>query len=342
MQALVLVGGMGTRLRPLTYAVPKPVLPLVDRPFLAYMLEWLGRHGVTEVLLASGFAAGKLKDQLGDAAPDSLSIRFVEEPEPLGTAGGVKYAEALLGERFLVLNGDILTDLDLTDLLAAHEETGARATLGLYPVADPSAYGLVRRKPEGEVLEFLEKPEPEQIDTDEISAGMYVLEREVLELIPAGRESSIEREVFPRLVGRGLYGRRLEGYWADIGKPDTYLRASWDILEGNVETDVRDRLDGEGVLREGEAELAADAEVIAPAAILAGASVGAGAVVGPRAVVGAGSEIGPGARIENSVLHSKCVIGEGAVLRDSILGAGVEVQPGAALSGEVLAVGGTE
>lgn len=240
MQALVLVGGEGTRLRPLTLTQPKPAVTLVDRPLIRFMVDWLGRHGIDEVVMACGFRAEDLRAALGDGVPGGPTIRYVQEEAPLGTAGPLRLAadKGLLGERFMVLNGDVLTDLDLTALRRQHDETGATITLALHPVDDPSSYGLVRRGPGGAVLGFLEKPDPDQIDTDEISAGAYVVERSALELIPAGRAMSIEREVFPRLVGNGLYGRRLDGYWIDIGTPERYLQASWDILEGSVETEV--------------------------------------------------------------------------------------------------------
>ena len=219
MQALILAGGEGTRLRPLTSAVPKPVVTLVDRPFIAFMLEWLRDHGVDDVIMSCGFLAGGVRDVLGDGSAHGVRLRYVEEPEPLGTGGALKFAEDLLDERFLMLNGDILTDLDVTAQLALHEARGARGTLALTPVEDPSAYGLVRTRADGEVTGFVEKPAPDQIDTRNISAGIYVLERSVLELLEPGRRASIERDVFPRLVGDGLYGYVGEGYWLDIGTP---------------------------------------------------------------------------------------------------------------------------
>src|SRR5215212_1994460 len=158
MQALVLVGGQGTRLRPLTETLPKPAIPLVDRPFLAYMIEWLARHGVDEVVLACGFLPDRLREVLGDGEAGGPRLIYVEEPEPRGTAGAIKFAEQHLHDRFLALNGDVLTDLDLTALMRHHEQADARATLGLYPVDDPTAYGLVRHSPDGEITEFLEKP----------------------------------------------------------------------------------------------------------------------------------------------------------------------------------------
>lgn len=319
MQALVLVGGQGTRLRPLTETLPKPAIPLVDRPFLTYMIEWLGRHGVDEVVLACGFLPDRLRDVLGDGDSGGPRLVYVEEPEPRGTAGAIKFAEQHLEERFLALNGDVLTDLDLAALIRHHEQTEALATLGLYPVDDPTAYGLVRHRSGGEITEFLEKPDLAEIDTDEVNAGTYVLEREVLAEVEPDANVSIERDVFPRLVGRGLHGVRLEGYWMDIGTPDRYLQASWDILEGRVATDVEPT--APGVFAHPDAE-------IDPAATL-----------GPRAVIGAGCRIGANASVEGSVLLSGCEVGEGAFVRGSILAEQVTIDGQAVVEDSVIASG---
>ena len=309
MQAVVLVGGEGTRLRPLTLTTPKPALRLVDRPFIRFMVDWLARHGVSEVIMACGFRAELLRDSLGAGGEGGPAIRYVEETEPLGTGGPIRLADEEVGleERFLVLNGDVLTDLDLTSLMRAHDEAGAVGTLALYPVDDPSSYGLVLTGEGGVVEAFLEKPDPADVTTDEISAGAYVLERRVLDLIPAGGAVSIEREVFPRLVGEGLYGQRLEGYWMDIGTPERYLQASWDILERRVETAVEAASDGAATLIEEGCEIASDA------------------TVGPRAVIGRDGTIGPGAAITGSVLDSGCVVGARAAIAGAILAPGVRV-----------------
>src|SRR5919205_1430956 len=206
MQALILAGGEGTRLRPLTSTVPKPVVPLVDRPFIRFMIDWLHQHGVDDVVMSCGHLASGVRNVLGDGSALGVTLRYVEEPRPLGTGGALKYAEPLLEERFLMLNGDVLTDMDLTAQIEQHERTGARATIALTPVEDPSAYGLVRTADDGAVSAFVEKPAPDQIDTNRISAGAYVLERSVLDGLTAGEPASIEREVFPELVGNGLYG----------------------------------------------------------------------------------------------------------------------------------------
>ena len=247
MQALILAGGEGTRLRPLTSTVPKPVVPLVDRPFIRFMLDWLRSHGVDDVVMSCGHLASGVRNVLGDGSAFGLRLRYMEEPRPLGTGGALKFAEPLLAERFLMLNGDVLTDIDLTAQIEQHERTGATATLALTPVEDPSAYGLVRTRKGGEVTEFVEKPAPDQIDTNNISAGAYVLERSVLELLEADQPASIERDVFPRLVGEGLYGYVADGYWLDIGTPERYLEGTFDILEGTVSSGVQPRM-GDGYL----------------------------------------------------------------------------------------------
>jgi mannose-1-phosphate guanylyltransferase len=339
MQALILAGGEGTRLRPLTLTRAKPALPLVGRPFIQYLLDWIERHGIDNALIACGFGAEAVRNALEGQTRPTIHVDYLEEPEALGTAGPLRLAadEGQLDERLCVLNGDLLTDLDLGELVRAHERRGAVATLALYPVDDPSTYGLVRRAggpaapggsphdPDGEVLGFIEKPTPAEIDTDEINAGAYVIERELLELIPRGQTVSIEREVFPRLVGQGLYGHRLEGYWMDIGTPERYLQASWDILEGEVRTEAGARLDGTGILVADGAEVHAAATVRPPALVESGAVVGEGATIGSRAVVGPGSEVGQGATISSSVVLDDCSIGTGAELHEAILAPGVVI-----------------
>jgi mannose-1-phosphate guanylyltransferase len=319
MQALILAGGEGTRLRPLTYTVPKPVLPLAGRPHIAYVIDWLLRHGVDDVIVSCGFLAEGMRKTLSVIEP-GVEIRYAEEPDARGTAGAIRFADDMLAERFFVLNGDVLCDLDLSALIAQHTDTAARGTLALYPVEDPTGYGLVHRQDDGEITEFLEKPEPDQIDTDEINAGAYLLERSVLDEIPPDKEVSIEREVFPRLIGKGLYGIRLEGYWIDIGTPNRFLEANWDILEKRVETVMSDQLDEPMMVGEG-CEISVGAELRQPC------------------VVGAGSRIGDGAVIERSVLLDGCTVEDGATVSNCILSAGVTVEAGAKLDGEVVGEG---
>jgi mannose-1-phosphate guanylyltransferase len=343
MQAVILVGGEGTRLRPLTSTIPKPVVPLVDRPFLAYMLEWLGRHGVEDVVMSMGYLATAVQNVLGDGSAYGVRIRYVEEPDPRGTAGALKYAEQLLDERFFMLNGDVLTDLDLTAQLAQHERSGARGTLGLVPVEDPSAYGLVRTEPDGAVREFVEKPPADQIDTNLISAGAYVLERSVLDLIEPDRNVSIEREIWPALVGEGLYAFGHEqAYWMDIGTPERYLQGTFDIIEGHVHTGVIERM-GDTFTAIG-ADVDARGRIVPPAVVGRGSVVGEGAHVGSLVVLGDGVTVAEHAIIERSVVLQGAEVGEGCVLRDCIVGAGTRIGArtqitGGAVLGEGVTVG---
>jgi mannose-1-phosphate guanylyltransferase len=331
MQAVILVGGEGTRLRPLTSTVPKPVVPLVDRPFIAYMLEWLARHGVDDVVMSCGFLATAVRNVLGDGSQYGLRLRFIEEPEPRGTAGALKYAEDLLDDRFLMLNGDVLTDIDLTAQIAQHDASGATATLALVAVDDPTAYGLVRVRDDHAVKEFVEKPSVDQIDTKLISAGAYVFERAVLDRIPPDRNVSIEREVWPQLIGDGLYGFAADAYWLDIGTPERYLQGTFDILEGNVATAVAERL-GPGFLAVSD-RVEAEGRIIPPALVDRGCTIAAGAHVGSLVVLGEGVTVGEGASIERSVVLNGAEVGRNCVLRDCIVAAGVRIGDGSTVSG---------
>jgi mannose-1-phosphate guanylyltransferase len=339
MQALILAGGEGTRLRPLTSRIPKPVVPLVGRPFIAYMLEWLRGHGVDDAIMSCGFMADGVREVLGDGDAFGMRLRYVEEPEPLGTGGALKFAEKLLAERFFMLNGDVLTDIDLTAQLRQHERTGARATLALVGVEDPSAYGLVRRHPDGAVKQFLEKPSPEQIDTNLINAGAYILEREVLTgMAPAGTRCSIERDVFPTLVDAGLYGYEADSYWLDIGTPQRYLQATFEILNGAVRTEVGGQLAAAGgVLWPDRPTADAGAgPVRAPAVIGPGCEIAADATVGPYVVLGRGVRVGAGATIENAVVLDGAQVGNGAQISSSIVAAEAHIGDGCQLRDEVV------
>jgi mannose-1-phosphate guanylyltransferase len=304
-QALVLAGGEGTRLRPLTLTTPKPVMPLAGRPFLSFMLDWVHSHGAEEVILSCGFMSEAVKSVLGDIY-EGMRLRHVTEEEPLGTAGPVRlaYDEGLLEERVLVLNGDVLTDIDLTAELEEHERTGARATLALYPVDDTSSYGVVPTDAEGRVTEFIEKGGGEA-PTNRINAGAYVLERDVVESIPAGRAVSFEREVFPALIGDGLYGCDAAGYWIDIGTPERYLEATWDLLAGRVHSTLPPRDETGSLIYEN--------------CLLAGAHVG------PQTVLGRHCSVGTDARVERSVLHERVHVGADATVIESVLAEGARV-----------------
>lgn len=318
MQALVLVGGRGTRLLPLTETVPKPVLPLVDRPFLVFFLEWLAGHGVEDVILACGFKPEVMKDVLGDGGEGLPSLTWVVEDEPLGTAGAIRHALDHLEEDFLALNGDLLSDFDLSRLVSHHRETGAKATLGLKEVDDPAPYGLIEVADDGRVTGFSEKPEdPSELPPGPwlVNAGTYVLSRQVIEDLPPGENISLERDVFPGLAGEGMTGLRLDGYWMDIGTPDRYLQATWDVLEGKIDTSVPTSTD---------ALFLADSIHVSPESRL-----------GPRAVVSRDCEIAAGAEVTRSVLFPGVTVGPGAQVVDSILGSGETVDEGERVVGEV-------
>ena len=348
MQAVILVGGEGTRLRPLTAMVPKPVVSLVDRPMMIYMLEWLRGHGIDDVIMSCGFKATKVREVLGDGSQLGIRLRFLEEPDPRGTAGALKFAEELLDHRFLMLNGDVLTDIDLTTQIAQHERTGATGTLALVPVLDPSSYGLVSLAGDGAVEQFLEKPAADTVrQTNLISAGAYVLERSVLELIAPGRNVSIEREVWPLLVDHGLYGYvDDDAYWIDVGTPDRYLQATFDILEGNVRTCMAEKLGDDFLAVDPSAQV--DGRAVPPAVVGAGARIAEDreaadvrALGDPRAVVLAGAQIGegcvlrscivgPGARVgDRTHVIGGAMLGDGAVIgADNVIAHGARLSPG--------------
>lgn len=344
-QAVILVGGEGKRLRPLTSNVPKPIVQLVDRPFMVYMLEWLRGHGIDDVIMSCGFLADSVKEVLGDGSQLGLTLRFVEEPEPLGTAGAVKLAEPMLEERFLMLNGDVLTDIDLTAQIAQHERTAARGTLALVKVPDPSAYGMVLLNDDSSVEAFVEKPSADggshrAAPGALISAGAYVLEREILDLVPAGRNVSIEREIWPLLVGDGLYGCASESYWMDIGTPERYLKGTFDIIEGNVATAVQERM-GDGFMGVAEG-VSLEGRAIPPAVLERGVSVARGAQVGSLVVLGQDVSIGAGSTVERAVILRGTQVGEGCELRDCIVAPGCRIGAGSKVTGGAVLGEGVE
>ncbi len=310
----MLVGGEGRRLRPLTDTRPKPMMQLVDRPFVAHQLDLLRRYGVDDVVFSCGYRPDALRAHFGDGSAMGIRLRYVVDPEPLGTAGAVKNAEEMIGdEPFLVLNGDILTDLDLAAFAAAHAASGAAGSIALTPVEDPSAFGLVRLFDDDRVEAFVEKPRPEDLRPGEpfrINAGTYLLAPSVLDAIPAGRACSIERETFPALAADGLLnGHPSDAYWRDIGTHRSYLEANHDVLTGAIVT-----------------ESPAGAAYIAP-----GAEVDASATVDARSAVGPGARVGAGAAVTGSVVGAGTSVGAGAILDGAIVGEGVEVGEGARL-----------
>ena len=314
MKAIVLVGGEGTRLRPLTETIPKPLIPLVDRPFLAHVLDHLAAHGVDEALLSSPFLEEAF-DSFLRARRGGPRLTWITEPNPLGTGGAVARAAGQIGdETFIVLNGDILTDLDLTAVVARHREEGSIATIVLAQVRDARSYGLVRTGDDGRVLQFTEKPKDEVGGL--VNAGTYVLEPEAIRGVASGRAVSIEREVFPALIASGLpvQGFVSHDYWKDLGTPESYLWATFDALEGAVKGLS---YTAPFVDRSGRVSLRSH--------------LGRWVVVGPEA------RIEDDAEVEDSVLLAGAVVERGARVRDSILGPSATVGRDAVLVGSVLA-----
>jgi mannose-1-phosphate guanylyltransferase len=328
MEAVVLAGGEGTRLRPLTLTTPKPVMPLAGRPFLSFMLDWLARHGVDDALLALGYKADAVHAVLGDDH-HGMRLRYLVEDEPLGTAGPLRLAadEGLLADSgpILVVNGDCLTDFDLGAELRQHEATGASGTIALAAVEDTASYGVVPTKDNGEVEAFLEK-QPGPAPTNRINAGTYVLDRSVVDTIPSGRAVSIEREVFPGLVGNGLYGFPFDAYWIDIGTPERYMEATYDLLAGRAQSELPRRDETDSLVYD--------------------ASITSGARIGPLSVVGRHCSVGHGSVVERAVLHDDVRIGPDSTITEAIvaqgarLGDGVRVEPDAIVgAGATVAAG---
>lgn len=330
----MLVGGVGTRLRPLTLTAPKQVLPIVEIPMIERVLAYLEGHGVDQVVLSLGYLHDAFEALFPQGRAGGVALTYAVEPEPLDTAGAVGFAARAAGidERFLVVNGDILTDLDVTAMVAFHEERGALATISLAQVPDPSAFGLVPIDERGRVAAFVEKPAAGMAGPSLINAGTYVLEPAVLELIPQGRRVSIEREVFPALAESGsLYGFESAEYWTDTGTPAQYLQAQLDLVSGRRPgPPLAGASAADGVWRVGSAQVGG--AVRGPALIGEGARIDAGALV-EGSVIGAGSRIHRRARVRGSVLLPGAVVAEGAVVERSILGRGARAGAGAHVSG---------
>ncbi len=305
MKAVLLVGGEGTRLRPLTYTAPKALVPIGNVAFLERQLEWLAGHGVDEVVLSMGYLPDPFRAHFPDGRFGDLTLRYAIEETPLGTAGGIRFAAEGIDERFVVCNGDVLTTLDLTRMVEFHHERGAEASIYLCEVEDPSAFGVVPTRSDGEVVGFIEKPPRDQAPTNWINAGVYVLEPSVLDRIPPRINVSIERETFPRMVEsrHSLYGFHWPGYWLDIGTPEKYLQANLDVVAGSLPGADR---------------------VIDPTAVIDGSVV--------RSVVGAGAHVAAGAEVEDSVIGPGVVVGAGARVHGSVVAAGGHVGDGASVT----------
>ena len=317
MQALILAGGKGTRLRPLTVYTPKPIVPILNRPLLAYQLDLLARAGISDITLSLSYQPDKIEDLLGDGSDFDVNLRYLTEPSPMGTAGAYKFAAGAIRETTVVFNGDILTDVNIADVIATHKANKAEATIVLAPVEDPSKFGLVETGKTGEVIRFLEKPSAEQLaetKLNTINAGIYVLEPSVLDMIPAGENSSFEYDVFPSLIsgGRRFFSHVLAGeYWRDLGTPVSYLAAHQDFLGGKI--------NGWN-----------------PAPSKTADDVATKADIDKTSVLGEGCVVKPHARIVNSVLGPGVHVDEKASIANSVIWAHTRVSAGAEIDGAVI------
>jgi len=335
MQAIVLVGGEGTRLRPLTLETPKPMVPVFNIPFLERTLLRLRDVGITNAILPAGYLPAAITDYFGDGSRIGMRLTYVIETEPLGTAGAIKNVAEHITGPFFVLNGDILTSLDLQAMLAKHQELGGIGLLHLITVDNPSAFGCVVTDENAKVTAFVEKPAPGTEPTNAINAGTYLLEREVLDLIAAGRAVSIERETFPLLVAgtRALNAFTTNDYWMDLGKPEQYLSSHRHVLDGEMPMD----LSGSAV----------HPHVVAPSFIGRNVTIETGAAVGPYAVIGDNCEIARGASVRDSILWDGVKVGvdadvSGAIIASNAqIGARAQVPPGAVIGHEARVADGT-
>ena len=332
-EAILLVGGKGTRLRPLTIHTPKPMLPAAGVPLLAHPLARAREAGVTRVVLATSYRAEVFETYFGDGSGLGLALEYVTEKAPLGTGGAIRNVAGRLAsgpdEPVLVFNGDILSGLDIAGLVDAHRAAAADVTLHLTRVDDPRAFGLVPTGPGGRVTAFLEKPErPEDIVTDQINAGCYVFRRSVIDTIPAGEVVSVERQTFPGLLGAGavLHGMVDSGYWLDLGTPAAYVRGSCDLVLGRAPSPAVPGPTGEALVLD-RAQVAADAKLSGGTTVGAGARVRSGATV-DGSVVGEGAVIEDGALVTGSVVGAGARVGAGTVLDDCVVGDGAEVGAG--------------
>ena len=326
MKAIVMAGGEGTRLRPLTCAVPKPMVTLLDKPMLSYVTEHLLRHGISEMAMTLGYLPSVITDWFEENKPQNAHIEYYIEDVPLGTAGSVKNAAPFIDDTFLIVSGDALTDIDLTSAVQAHKEGGALATIVLKRLGSPLEYGVVITSDDGGVERFVEKPGWEDVFSDTVNTGIYVLEPEVLELIPDRTQFDFAKNVFPLMMSKGMpiYGWVADGYWCDVGNIESYIKAHEDMLKGAVRVDIPGRNAG-GIWVGDGVSISNSALIQSPSFIGAGAVIGDGAKIGRYSCVGAGSHVGAYANLKRCVLHKDTRVGRHAKLSGCVVAANSSV-----------------
>jgi mannose-1-phosphate guanylyltransferase len=336
MKAVILVGGEATRLRPLTCNTAKMMVPVLNRPFFEHLAGYLKKHNIIDIILAVGKSPEQIRDYFGDGSGLGVRLTYSTEDLPLGTAGAVKNAEGFLEDSFIVLNGDIFTDIDLGRMMRLHRSNKAVASLALTPVEDPTIYGVVETDREGRVRRFIEKPSRDKVTTNMINAGIYILEPDILSYIAPNTFSMFERDVFPPLLEKGqvMYGYPFQDYWIDIGTPDKYLKLHHDLLRRHV--------GDKGIRFEGQSFVHSPAQIEAPAIIGEGCNIARDSTVRGPAVLGARCRVEEGAVVEGAVLWEDCQIGNGAKLRNCLIahrchvGKESEIPDGCVLGDDVL------
>ncbi len=325
-----MAGGEGTRLRPLTSNTPKPMLPLVNRPMMEHVVRLLERHGFDEIVVTLAFMPEAIRNYFGDGSEWGVRMAYTTEETPLGTAGSVLNAREHLDDRFLVISGDVLTDIDLTAIAKFHAENAALATIGLVAVENPLEFGIVITREDGSVERFLEKPSWGQVFSDTINTGIFMLEPEVFDYIDPDQSVDFSGDVFPRLLedGRPLFGAIGDGYWEDVGNLDAYLRVHKDILDGKVSVDIAGFELSPGVWMGEGTEIHPRAEVIGPAVIGDNVRIEAGVALGRYAVLGDNVRVRQDADLERSVVHDNTYLGEGVRLRGTVVGRSCDLRRG--------------
>ena len=322
MKAVVMAGGSGSRLRPLTINRPKPMVPLVNKPVIGHILDLLKRHGITEVIVTLQYMAEDIQDYLGDGQSFGMSVEYSIEETPLGTAGSVKQAQSFLNETFLVISGDAVTDIDLSALIAYHKTKKALATITLYHVPNPLEYGVVIADDQGRIQQFLEKPSWGEVISDTVNTGIYVLEPQVLDYFQPGISFDFSKDLFPILLSKGdpLYGYVAKGYWCDVGNLVEYMRASNDVLEGHVQVAELGQHPRGGIWCEEGVEIAPDAQLYGPVFLGCGVKIKSGAIIHGPTVVRDYTVVDNNAHLDRSIVWRNCYIGEGGELRGAIVG----------------------
>ena len=340
MKAVILAGGLGTRLRPLTLDTPKPIVPIFDRPFLFHQIDLIRQVAeIDEVILSLNYQPDRIKARIGNGDEVGLPVRYMVEPNPLGTGGAIKFACAGIDDTILVFNGDVLTGIDLRAVVERHYKRRATATIVLTPVSDPGSYGLVETDNQGNVCRFIEKPTPDQISCDTINAGIYVLEPNTFDRIPDGVPWSIERQYFPTLTERSeTFTAYVDpGYWLDIGTIDNYVQAHRDLMSRRCPGGPFSGLSANDVYRSEDCLVQDGVELSGPCYLGSGAIIESGARVGPRTVIGSGCRLGTGTILEDAIVWRDTTIATQTVVRDAVIGEGcmiedhVEICPGTVL-----------